>query len=133
MELIEGVYPKFDREDYLEAMISPVFFGSAVNNFGVRELLNGFIEIAPTPCGRDTDLRTIHPDDKNFSGFVFNRFKLTQKQKLIIEKQKGEVDKAYEQLHKKNEEITDSIIYASRIQRALITSEKYFEKELSKN
>jgi len=71
VELIEGVYAKFEREDYLEAMISPVFFGSAVNNFGVRELLDGFIDIAPSPRSRETDVRTINPDDKNFSGFVF--------------------------------------------------------------
>ena len=71
VELIEGVYSEFEREDYLEAMISPVFFGSAVNNFGVRELLDGFIKIAPTPRPRETDLRVIYPDDKNFSGFVF--------------------------------------------------------------
>ena len=71
VELIEGVYSKFEREDYLEAMISPVFFGSAVNNFGVRELLDAFIEIAPTPRLRDTDMRLIKPDDKNMSGFIF--------------------------------------------------------------
>src|ERR1035437_530401 len=71
VELIEGVYSEFEREDYLEAMISPVFFGSAVNNFGVRELLDGFIKIAPPPRPRETDVRKIQPDDKNFSGFVF--------------------------------------------------------------
>lgn len=71
VELIDGVYPEFNKEEYLEAMISPVFFGSAVNNFGVKELLDGFIEIAPTPRSRETDVRVIHPDDKSFSGFVF--------------------------------------------------------------
>jgi peptide chain release factor 3 len=52
VELLEAGYPVFDKEEYLEAMVSPVFFGSAVNNFGVRELLDGFIEIAPAPRGR---------------------------------------------------------------------------------
>ena len=49
VELINGVYQKFKRQDYLDAKISPVFFGSAVNNFGVKELLECFIEIAPHP------------------------------------------------------------------------------------
>ena len=60
-----------------------------------------------------------------FSAFVYNRFKITQKQKAIIEKQKHEVDSAYELLHEKNKEVMDSIRYAARIQRSLITSEKY--------
>ncbi|MGQ0828556.1 MAG: peptide chain release factor 3, partial [Bacteroidota bacterium] len=71
VELIEAGYPKFDSEEYLEAMVSPVFFGSAVNNFGVRELLDSFIRIAPSPRGRITDVKEIKPGDKNFSGFVF--------------------------------------------------------------
>ena len=71
MELLEAGYPKFDTEEYLEAMVSPVFFGSAVNNFGVRELLDAFIKIAPSPRGRTTDIREVKPSDKNFSGFIF--------------------------------------------------------------
>lgn len=71
VELLEAGYPKLDNEEYLEAMVSPVFFGSAVNNFGVRELLDCFIDIAPSPRGRTTDLREINPTDKNFSGFIF--------------------------------------------------------------
>lgn len=67
-----------------------------------------------------------------FSGFVYNRFKITHRQKVIIEKQKKDVLEAYGQLHEKNKEITDSIIYARRIQRALITSEKYIGKELTR-
>jgi hypothetical protein len=67
-----------------------------------------------------------------FSVFVFNRFKITQKQKKIIEEQKVMVDKAYESLHEKNKEVMDSIHYAHRIQRALITSEKYIEKQLNR-
>jgi len=71
IELIEGVYPDFDIQEYLEGKVAPVFFGSAVNNFGVRELLNCFIEIAPKPLPRHTDLREVVPSEKIFSGFVF--------------------------------------------------------------
>lgn len=67
-----------------------------------------------------------------FSTVVFNRFKMTQRQKLIIEKQKEQVDIAYEELHKRNKEITDSIIYARRIQRCLLTPEKYIDKQLKR-
>ncbi len=71
IELIEGVYHEFTTGDYLKGDICPVFFGSAVNNFGVRELLDCFIEIAPTPRYRETDTKTVHPSDQVFSGFVF--------------------------------------------------------------
>lgn len=67
-----------------------------------------------------------------FSGFVYNRFKITQKQKTIIERQKNEVDLAYGQLHEKNKEIMDSIIYARRIQRALITPEQYIHRQIKR-
>ena len=69
--LIEGGYEPFERESYLEGELAPVFFGSAVNNFGVKELLNTFTEIAPTPLSRTADTRSIHPHEKSFSGFVF--------------------------------------------------------------
>lgn len=71
VELIEGVYPKFVATDYLDGNISPVFFGSALNNFGVKELLDNFIEIAPPPIGRESEGRTVTPDENQFSGFVF--------------------------------------------------------------
>ena len=70
-ELIEGVYPEFEAADYLNSKISPVFFGSALNNFGVKELLDNFIQIAPTPLGRESDHRLVHPDEDAFTGFVF--------------------------------------------------------------
>lgn len=70
-EIIETVYPVFEPEEYLKGNISPVFFGSAVNNFGVRELLDCFVQIAPTPQPRYTDLKEVKPADKQFSGFVF--------------------------------------------------------------
>ncbi|HXD94582.1 MAG TPA: tetratricopeptide repeat protein [Bacteroidia bacterium] len=62
-----------------------------------------------------------------FAIFMFNRFRITNRQKAIIEQQKILVDKAYEELHEKNKEVMDSIYYARRIQTALITSEKYIE------
>lgn len=68
---IESVYPEFNREDYLDGKISPVFFGSAVNNFGVRELLDCFVDIAPQPLPRETEERTVKPEEEKFSGFIF--------------------------------------------------------------
>ncbi len=71
VELINGVYPEFKVEDYLEGNIAPVFFGSAVNNFGVRELLDCFIQIAPAPLPRFTEAREVHPEESDYTGFVF--------------------------------------------------------------
>lgn len=71
VELIESVYDPFDLERYLAGDLAPVFFGSAVNNFGVKELLDSFIQIAPTPRPRATDVRIVEPDEKKFSGFIF--------------------------------------------------------------
>lgn len=70
-ELIEGVYENFEKEEYLQGNIAPVFFGSAVNNFGVRELLDTFIRIAPEPRERKVTTRTVEPEENKFSGFVF--------------------------------------------------------------
>lgn len=71
VELIEGVYGDFDTDEYLKGEVAPVFFGSAVNNFGVQELLDCFIRIAPTPRERSTEERVVLPDENKFSGFVF--------------------------------------------------------------
>lgn len=71
LEMIEGVYDAFDRDAYLSGDVAPVFFGSAVNNFGVKELLDTFVRISPSPRGRDADTKRIEPSDKKFSGFVF--------------------------------------------------------------
>ncbi len=71
VEMIEGVYDAFDRETYLTGEVAPVFFGSAMNNFGVKEMLDTFCEISPEPRGRESDLRPIEPLDPKFSGFVF--------------------------------------------------------------
>ncbi len=70
-EIIEGIYDEFKRETYLEAKVAPVFFGSALNNFGIKELLDTFVEIAPTPLPRQTNVRDVEPDEKKFSGFIF--------------------------------------------------------------
>ncbi len=71
VELIEGIYPDFEISEYLDGELAPVFFGSAVNNFGVQELLDCFIEIAPVPKPRSTEVREVLPDDDKFSGFIF--------------------------------------------------------------
>ena len=71
IELVKGASYPFEREKYLKGILTPVFFGSAVNNFGIGELLDAFVEEAPSPQGRKTDLRLITPEEKKFSGFVF--------------------------------------------------------------
>ena len=71
VEVVQGVYPEFTREAYLGGHISPVFFGSAVNNFGIQDLLDCFVDIAPYPQARATEQRMVDPDEAKFSGFVF--------------------------------------------------------------
>ena len=70
-ELVQSVYPEFDRELYMKGEQQPVFFGSALNNFGVRELLDAFIDIAPMPQPKQADIRVVEPEENNFTGFVF--------------------------------------------------------------
>lgn len=70
-ELLDGVYGDLNTQDYLEGKVAPVFFGSAVNNFGVKEMLDTFIRIAPTPESRETTEGDIAPSDPKFSGFIF--------------------------------------------------------------
>ena len=71
IELTSEVYPEFDRDEYLKGNLQPVFFGSALNNFGVRELLDCFIDIAPSPRPKESDTRLVNPDEETLSGFVF--------------------------------------------------------------
>lgn len=71
LELIDGVYPEFNRESYLKAEVAPVFFGSALNNFGVKELLDCFVEIAPSPQPVKAEERIVMPEEPKFTGFVF--------------------------------------------------------------
>jgi len=70
-ELIEGVYGELPVNDYLSGKVAPVFFGSAINNFGVREMLDTFIRIAPIPRPRHTSVRDVAPTEDKFSGFIF--------------------------------------------------------------
>lgn len=69
--LIEASYEPFNGEHYRDAYLAPVFFGSAINNFGVKELLETFVTIAPSPLPRDTTVRKVDPAEKAFSGFIF--------------------------------------------------------------
>jgi len=71
LELVSGVYPDFEIETYRSAEVAPVFFGSALNNFGVQELLNCFVEIAPSPRPTKAEERDVQPDEQKFSGFIF--------------------------------------------------------------
>ena len=71
LELVQGVYPPFDKDAYLKGNQQPVFFGSALNNFGVRELLDCFIDIAPTPRPKKAEERIVEPSEKALTGFVF--------------------------------------------------------------
>lgn len=71
LEIVQAVYPPFSQEEYLAGRLSPVFFGSAVNNFGVRELLDCFVEIAPQPLPRNAEERLVRPEEPVFSGFIF--------------------------------------------------------------
>ncbi|MBD3637268.1 MAG: peptide chain release factor 3 [Crocinitomicaceae bacterium] len=71
LELVEGVYDEFSKEDYLNGDVAPVFFGSAINNFGVKELLETFLDISPSPIGRETSVGFVEPENSDFSGFIF--------------------------------------------------------------
>lgn len=71
IELLEGAANPFDHKEYMKAGQTPVFFGSAINNFGVKELLDAFVEIAPSPVPRPTTTRIVAPDEDDFSGFAF--------------------------------------------------------------
>jgi peptide chain release factor 3 len=71
VELVDGVYGELQVSEYLAGKVAPVFFGSAINNFGVKEMLDTFIEFAPTPRCRPTTVREVCPEEEKFSGFIF--------------------------------------------------------------
>ena len=71
LHTIREIYDPFDVNQYLSGDISPVFFGSAINNFGVKELLDCFVEFAPNPLPRETKQRIVHPEEEKFTGFIF--------------------------------------------------------------
>ncbi|HEX2846934.1 MAG TPA: peptide chain release factor 3 [Chitinophagaceae bacterium] len=70
-ELVEGVHGQLNVDEYLAGKIAPVFFGSAINNFGVKEMLDTFIDIAPRPQSRETTTRLVDVEEEKLSGFVF--------------------------------------------------------------
>jgi peptide chain release factor 3 len=71
VELVRGASHKFDIDEFLAGRLTPVYFGSAINNFGVRELLDALVKFAPPPPPRETLTRIVEPDEEKFSGFVF--------------------------------------------------------------
>jgi peptide chain release factor 3 len=71
VELLDGVYGQLDGNSYLDGDVAPVFFGSAINNFGVKEMLDTFIRIAPEPRDRETNTRKVAVSEDKFSGFIF--------------------------------------------------------------
>lgn len=71
LELIDGVYESFSHQDYLDGKLAPVFFGSALNNFGVKELLDCFVQIAPSPRPTQAEERVVNPEESKFTGFIF--------------------------------------------------------------
>jgi peptide chain release factor 3 len=71
IELISGTTNPFNLNDFLEGKQTPVFFGSAINNFGIENLLDGFIKYAPTPQSRQSDNRKVIPEEKKLTGFIF--------------------------------------------------------------
>jgi len=71
IELVKGASHEFDSQAYLQGKLTPVFFGSAINNFGVTPLLNAFVEQAPAPQPRQTKTREVKPDESKFTGFCF--------------------------------------------------------------
>ena len=71
IELVAGATPEFDRELFLAGKQTPMFFGSAINNFGVQEVLDALVDLAPAPGDRTAMQRVVHPEEKKFSGVVF--------------------------------------------------------------
>ncbi len=71
IDFVRGATHQFDLDEYLAGRMTPVFFGTALGNFGVREMLDGFVEWAPTPRARATHERVVEPSEEKFSGFIF--------------------------------------------------------------
>jgi peptide chain release factor 3 len=71
IDLVSGASYPFDKDLYLSGLLTPVFFGSAMNNFGVKELLDTFVNYAPPTQSRPTTTRRVNPEEETFSGFVF--------------------------------------------------------------
>ncbi len=71
LDLVKGASHPYDHQAFLEGKLTPVYFGSALNNFGVSEILDALVDYAPTPQPRETENREVVPTENNFSGFVF--------------------------------------------------------------
>jgi len=71
IELVRGASHEFNLEAYLKGELTPVYFGTALGNFGVQQMLEGFVEYAPAPLARETDQRVVDPHEPKFTGFVF--------------------------------------------------------------
>ncbi|MFV1997136.1 MAG: peptide chain release factor 3 [Acidiferrobacterales bacterium] len=71
VELVKGASNQFDLQAYLDGELTPVLFGSAINNFGVQELLDDFVTYAPPPRSRDTKQRTVEATEESLTGFIF--------------------------------------------------------------
>lgn len=71
LELVRGAAHEFNQKDFLEGLLTPVFFGTALGNFGIKELLDDFVKMAPAPSFRETETREVKACEENFSGFVF--------------------------------------------------------------
>lgn len=71
LELVLGASHEFELEPFLKGELSPVYFGTALGNFGVTQMLDGFVEWAPAPLARETDKREVNSEEENFSGFIF--------------------------------------------------------------
>ncbi|MDQ8040129.1 MAG: peptide chain release factor 3, partial [Rickettsiella sp.] len=71
LALIKGAGSVFNEQAYRDGKLTPIFFGSAINNFGIQELLAAFVQFAPSPQPRQADIRLVQPDENSFSGFVF--------------------------------------------------------------
>ncbi len=71
IELVKGASHEFDLESFLSGSLTPVYFGTALGNFGVNLMLDGLVEWSPAPLKRETETRTVEPDEKTFSGFIF--------------------------------------------------------------
>lgn len=71
IELVKGASYDYNHSEFLNGQLTPVYFGTALSNFGVKEMLDGFVNVAPEPLPRNTDIRAVNPSENSFSGFIF--------------------------------------------------------------
>ena len=121
IELVKGATHEFSVDDYLKGELTPVFFGSAINNFGIKELLDTFVEFAPSPIARETRSRQVRADEKSFSGFIFkiqaNMDPKHRDRVAFLRITSGKYDKGmkmYQVRTKKKVQITSAITFMAR-------------------